>query len=502
MRIATLGVSHEANTFSPVPASLAQFERAGIARGQDIVKEYATSQATVGGFLALADEAPDVEVVPLVFARITPMGTITADAFETLLAEMLAALADQGPWDAVLLALHGAAVSAEFPDADGELARRVREQVGPDVPVGTTLDMHANVSLLLVESTDVVTVYQTNPHVDPREQALRCAQLVRRAVLGEIRPTMALEMPPVAINILRQGTSDSPMRELLEVAQEQARRPGVLSVSAVEGFPYADVAEMGMSFLAVTDDDAALAREVATELARFAWDQREDYEATGWAVDDALRRADEAERGPVVLLDTGDNIGGGSPGDSTFILAAAQRLGVRRLFQSLCDPGAVEECVAAGVGSTVELEVGGKTDDQHGAPVRVRATVRVVTDGRFEDPTPTHGGFRFFDTGTSVLLATEDGHDLLLTSDPQGTVSLEQLRSVGLDPLQQPIIVAKGVNSPRAAFEPIASELLYVATPGSTSADLSSFTFEHRRRPMFPFEPDATYAPAAGRSPR
>lgn len=179
-------------------------------------------------------------------------------------------------------------------------------------------------------------------------------------------------MPPLAINILRQGTDDSPIKDLLELAAAQAARPGVLSISVVEGFPYADVEEMGMSFLATTNDDHALAVEVASTMARAAWDQRESYDAEGLQIDDALRRAAAAERGPVVLLDTGDNIGGGSPGDSTHLLAAAQRLGIRGLFQSLCDPESVAACVAAGVGQTLELAVGGKTDDIHGEPVRVK----------------------------------------------------------------------------------------------------------------------------------
>lgn len=496
MKIAALGISHEANTFSSVPAGLDQWERAGILEGRAIVDEYATSQATISGFLEVAAVQPDVEVVPLLFSRITPMGPITAEAFEHLVGRMLELLRDQGPWDAVLLAQHGAAVSEEFPDADGEVVRRVRELVGPDVPIGTTLDMHANISELVVEHADVVTVYQTNPHVDARTRALQAGELVVRTVRGEIRPTTALEMPPIAINILCQGTDDSPMRDLLALAESQAARPGVLSLSVVEGYPYADVAEMGMSFLAVTDDDEALARDVARTLARAAWAQRGAYDATGLGVEDALRRADAIAgqgAGPVVLLDTGDNVGAGSPADSTHLLAAAQRLGIRGLFCSLCDPDAVRECIVAGVGATVDLAVGAVTDDLHGRPVQVRGRVRLLHDGTWEDPGPTHGGFRFFDTGPGALLATDDGHDLLLTSSPQGNVSLQQLRAVGLEPTRQRIVVAKGVNSPRAAFEPIAAAMLYVGTPGVTSADLSTFTYEHRRRPMFPFEQGTTY---------
>lgn len=497
MRIAVLGLSHESNTFSPVAASLERFDKSGILEGEAIIAEYGESAATVGGYLALRQVEPDVEIVPLLFTRLTPMGPITPEAFETLCGRMLAALEAQGPFDGVLLALHGAAVAEEFADADGEIARRVRALVGDDVVIGVSHDMHANVSHELVATVDVMTIYHTNPHIDARERGLEAAQLVARTIRGEIRPTMALETPPVAINILRQGTDDEPMRSLMTFAFDQAARDGVLSVSVAEGFPYADVPEMGMAFLAMTDGDEGLARTIAAEVAERAWAMREEFDATGWGIDEALRHADAAEAGPVVLLDVGDNVGGGSPGDSTHLLEAAQRLGVEGVFISLMDAEAVTTCMRAGVGARVELDVGGKTDDLHGAPVSVTATVKLLADGKFEDPTPTHGGFRFYDAGPTARIRTDDGHDLVLTTYPMGTTSRQQLASNGLDPLAQRIIVAKGVNSPRAAFEPIATEMLYVGTPGTTSADLSTFDYERRRRPMFPWERDAAYSASA-----
>jgi microcystin degradation protein MlrC len=497
MRIAVLGLSHESNTFSPVPGSLDVFEQSGILEGEEILAEYASSEATIGGYLSLSEQAPDAEVVPLLFTRITPMGPITPEAFETLCGRMLTLLAEEGPWDGVLLALHGAAVAVEHPDADGEIARRVRELVGDDVVIGVSHDMHANVSHDLVATVDVLTIYHTNPHVDARERGLEAALLVARTIRGEIHPTMALETPPVAINILRQGTDDEPMRSLMAHAFEQAARDGVLSVSVAEGFPYADVPEMGMAFLAMTDGDEALAREIALDVASTAWEMREEFDATGWDIDDALRHADAADAGPVVLLDVGDNVGGGSPGDSTHLLEAAQRLGIPGVFMSLMDAEAVQACMRAGVGARLELDIGGKTDDLHGRPVRVHATVHLLADGKFEDPTPTHGGFRFYDAGPTARIHTDDGHDLVLTTYPMGTTSRQQLLSNGLDPMQQRIIVAKGVNSPRAAFEPIATEMLFVNTPGTTSADLSTFTYQRRRRPMFPWERDAAYQPSA-----
>lgn len=493
MRVATLGLHHESNTFAPVPASLEQFLISGPDIGDELVAKYAESQATLAGYIEAAAADVDVELVPLVYFDLNPMGTITSEALETISQRLLAALADNGPWDAVLLALHGAAASEVHRDADGEVLERVRQLVGADVPIGVTYDMHANVSTRMVECADVVNTYMTNPHLDPRLRARQCADLVFRVVRGEIRPTMALEKPPLAVNILRQGTSDSPMKELVGLAAEAATRPGVLSVSIAEGFPYADVEEMGMAFLAVTDDDTDLAGGIARELARAAWDVRSELEGDGVAIDEALRRAAQAEAHPVVLLDVGDNVGGGSPADSTHVLAAAQRLGVGGLFQSLCDPASVAACADAGVGATVELQVGGKTDDLHGDPVAIRGVVRMLDDGKFEDTGPTHGGFRFYDAGPRALVHSDDDHMLLLTSRPRGNTSRQELVSAGLDPLMQPIIVAKGVHSPRATYEPIAAEMVRLNTPGCTSADVSALEYQHRPRPMFPYERETRY---------
>src|SRR5205823_13729704 len=172
------------------------------------------------------------------------------------------------PWDGVLLHLHGAAVSEDFPDADGEIAARVRAVVGQDVPIGLSIDMHANISQKMVEHVTATMVYRTNPHLDPRPRARECADIIVRTIRGEARPVQALETPPVAINIVKQFTGEEPMRSLVQDVEEVIGRPGMLSASVAEGYPYADVAEMGMSFLAVHDGDADAARDAARWMAR------------------------------------------------------------------------------------------------------------------------------------------------------------------------------------------------------------------------------------------
>lgn len=495
MRLALLGLFHEANTFSPLQADRALFASGGVFRGSEIVDEYGGSSTTIGGYLAAAERL-GVEVVPLTFAFVNPVGAVTEDAFEWLAGEMLGELAAGGPWDGVLLNLHGAAVAEHLPDADAELARRVRAVVGPDVPVGAVLDLHGNASPALVDALTVTLAYQTNPHVDAAVQGARCTELVVRAARGEIAPVQALVPLPLVVNIARQDTGEEPMASLIAAAERVAARPGMLWAGVIEGFPYADVPHVGMSCLTVHDGERAAAERAAWELADEVWSRRDDLQARGHTVDEALDLA-EREDGPVVLLDVGDNIGAGAPGDSTVILAAAVRRGLRSLVQTLWDPESAAACIAVGAGAEVTLSVGARHDHSAGAPVPVKGRVRIISDGRFEEPTPTHGGFRWFDMGPTAVLETADGPTIVLMSRQTMNTSRRQLTALGLDPAAFQVIVAKGVNGPRAAYAPIASRLVVVDTDGITAMGLERFTYRRRRRPLYPFEPARFPAGAA-----
>ena len=489
MRTALLGFSHETNTYSNVPATLDRFQ---VLRGDEIFQRHRGAHSSLTGLIEVGEER-GMGLVPLMFASTGPIGMISKDAFDRLVGEMLGMLESQGPWDAVLLANHGAAVSEEFHDVDGEIAARVRKIVGPDVLVGMAMDLHGNITERMIQNATAVTFYRENPHVDSRQRARECAEIIYRTVKGEVRPVMALETPPLVINIVKQHTGTEPLKTLMAECEQIIRRPGMLSASIIQGYPYADVPEMGMSFLAVADGDAGLAREMAQRMARRAWEIREQLDVKTPSPREALEHAVKAERGPVVLMDVGDNIGGGSTADSTFLLAEAQRMGVRSYLQTLYDPEAVQECVRAGVGGQLTTKVGGKTDDRHGQPVEVTGTVRTLSLGKFEELKPTHGGGRYFDQGLTAVLDTTDGHTLVLTSRRTGNTSIQQMYSVGVQPERYKVVVAKGVQSPRPAYEPIAAEIILVNTPGVTTSDLSYFTYQHRRRPLYPFEKDATY---------
>jgi microcystin degradation protein MlrC len=484
---------HESNTFAARQADLATFECGGLLRGGEIVDRHATAHSTVSGFLAVA--SPEVEVVPLVCANTNPCGPVTGDAFDTIVAEMVAALSAAGPWDGVLLAQHGAAVADGLLDADADILRRVRRVVGAGVPVGVALDMHANVSDSVIRLATVGVGYLTNPHVDARQRALRCAELVIGAVRGEIRPRTALCRVPLLVNILRQNTAEEPMAGLLAQAERANRHPGVLDVSLFEGFPYADVPQLGMSVVVVADGDVRLARRIAAELAGRIWARRDELQGQAVEPRGALgAAADRLGAGRTsLLLDVGDNIGGGAPGDSTVLLAAAVESRISGYFQTLCDPEAARYCAGMGAGAPVSVRVGGTAADSPAPPVLVTGRVRTVTDGRYEEPRPRHGGQRFWDAGTSVVLDLDAGPTVLLTSRLVPNTSLEQPRAAGVAPEELGIVIAKGVNAPQAAYRPLVDDVVCVDTPGVTRASHVELPYRHRPVPLYPFEPTADH---------
>ena len=500
MRLAAMGILHETNTFSTSPTDDAAFEHSTISGvrgdllGDQVWEVYGHTGITVAGFRD-ADSLPGIDVVPIGFAATHPGGTWPAATFERIAGAQLALLEAEGPFDGILMAQHGAMVTEGFPDADAEFIRRVRAVVGDRVPIGNVMDTHGNVSPAQVHAADITLLWRTNPHMDCRDRGLQVAQLIARTVRGEIEPVQAVVNPPMGANILAQNTDDDPMRGLLREALELTEAtPGLLDQSIGEGFPYADVPHMGMALVAVADRDVAIAERAARTMAERTWAQREAFDPRGLSVADAVLLERGDANGPIVLLDVGDNMGAGTPGDSTFILEALQQAGRRSYLLTVHDPAAVAACVAAGVGEHIESLVGGKLDDRHGTPQRIAGRVRVLSDGKFKvHDAKVHAGHKAFDGGTTAVVDTDDGGTILLTSLPIMTMSLDQHYSVGVNPTRYDLVVTKGVMSPQPAYGPIASRMVYVDTPGISTADMRLLDHQHRRRPMFPFEPDTDW---------
>jgi microcystin degradation protein MlrC len=486
MRVGIIGLSHESNTFIDTPTTIQNFRQGQILVGEQITEHFAPAHHEIGGFLQALGEQ-DLKAVPIFAARATPSGVITADALDELLEMMLTDLKRAGALDGLLVAAHGAAVSENHRDMDGYWLSVLREKLGPRIPIICTIDPHANVSRRMVEATDALIAYRSNPHLDQRERGIEAGNLMAATLAGRITPVQRASLPPIQINIERQATSEPHLQAVYDLANSMLQRPGILSDSVLLGFPYADVLEMGSGFIVVTDNDPELAQRCADELERFLLDHREDFVGRLVSIDEAIDQV-EGGAGPVALLDMGDNLGGGSPGDGTLIAHALARRGIRGGFACLFDADAAHACFTAGAGAKVALDAGGRHLPVLGPPLHVKATVRSLHDGKFTEPQARHGGHRNFDLGPTAIIDSDDGLTLMLTSKRMMPVSLHQLTSMSLDPATFRAIVVKGVHAPVAAYAEACPRLIRVNTPGPTTADMLALKYHHRRRPLFPFE--------------
>jgi microcystin degradation protein MlrC len=447
----------------------------------------------IAGFLAVCREE-GTAVEPLLYANAMASGMLPEDEFEAISAEIAGDLVRRGPFDVLLLAGHGASVSTGSVDPEGELARRVRSAVGPGTTIGLCLDLHGNVTPELIGAADVTVGYRENPHRDPVARGRECAELALSAAERRVLPVQSFRRLPMVVPILGGWTEAGAIKETMEEAEQIARRHRLLSHTVFHGFGYADVPQMGSSVLTVADGDQAAADAAALEIGAALWRRREGMAGEALDVATAFDRvaAESAGDGAIVLLDVGDNVGGGSPGDSTVLLAEADRRGVPRFAVLLCDPKAVAHAAEAGEGGEVEVEVGGTTQVSAGPRLRLHGRVERLHGGRFEENEVAHGGFRFYDGGRSVRLAIAGEGDVVLTTRPVVGFTVAPFEQMGIEPRSRTAIVAKGVTAPRAGFARAASDFLLVDTPGVTSADLSRFEYRRRPRPLWPLESEAT----------
>jgi microcystin degradation protein MlrC len=485
MRVGIIALQHESNTFLPQATTLNDFRRNVLLVGEAVREHFQNSHHEVGGFFD-GLSAAGVEAVPIFAAIATPGGVVTADTFEHLLATVLDCFDRVGPLAGILAAPHGAGVSEKIADMDGHWLSCVRQRLGPDKPIIATIDPHANLSLKMVEACQAIIPYRTNPHVDQHDRGLEAAALMFRTLRGEVRPTMAASFPRVAINIAAQHTEAPPCLDLKRLADVQLKLPGVLGNGVVLGFPYADVPEMGSSFVAVTDNGQKRARVLADQMADYLVSHRQEFLPKLPEVEEAIDLAMRSEM-PVCLLDLGDNVGGGSPGDGTIIARALQARRIEPSFVALCDAEAAGAAALLGVGATFEGLIGGKSDRLHGDPLPVVGRVRSLHGGVFYEDQIRHGGQRRFDMGKTAVIESES-LTLLVHSQRTPPFSLNQLTSCGIEPQKFSVLVAKGVNAPIAAYSPVCRTIIRVDTPGVTTANMARLPFKRRRCPLFPFE--------------
>jgi microcystin degradation protein MlrC len=485
MRIVTGTISHETNVLSNIVTDLEKFRRRRLLYGEEVFDYFRGTRTPVGGLMD-GCERHGFELIPTVFASATPSGRVTAEAFDTLLGQILEGIEGAGEFDGVALHLHGAGVSENHDDIEGHILSEVRKLAG-EKPVVSTFDLHANNTRLMVESADVLIGYDTYPHVDGYDRGLEAIDVMERLLDGSLRPTKAFTQPPMMPALQAQFTGRYPMKRLMEEAFRMEGLPGVETITVAAGFPWSDFEDVGLSFIVITNDDQELADSCADGLSDLAWSLRRDFLVKPTPVKDALKKVASSEEGPIVLADIGDNPGGGAPCDGTIVLEAVLEAGLEGgVLAVMSDPQAVREMSDAGVGEEVTLDLGGKTDELHGAPVRVSGMVRLISNGKYVRKGPMGTGSQA-DMGLTAVLRV-GGLDIIVTEKRLQPTDLQLYRSLGIEPTEKRFILVKSSVHYRAAHEPIAKEVIELDTPGLTSPRLAGFGFKNLRRPIFPLD--------------
>lgn len=485
MRIAVGGFMHESHSFAPIPTRWSDFLKPGgfprPQRPTTLLDGLRSTGVPSAGAIQAA-ERMGIEIAPLSWAFAYPAGPVESEAFERVAAWIVSDLSDaleKGPLDGIYLDLHGAMVAEGFPDAEGELLRRVRAVAGPDVPILCSLDPHCNLTAEMVERSDALTPYRTYPHVDMKQTGARAMELLVQRIRKGKPFHRAYRQVDFWLPITSQCTMVPPMSEVYAEREEIERRHGVAELGFCFGFPYADFPGCGMAIAAYGDDQAS-ADAAADEFLALLYKRERDFAGEILPPDRAVAEAIRSSGSrPVVLADTQDNPGGGGHGDTTGLLAELVRQDADAVLGLINDAESAATCHAAGEGATVSLSLGGKSD---GAPLDVTARVLRLSDGRYVNIGSMAGG-NPADLGPSALIQIGRVR-VIVTSRKTQAYDFQLFRHLGVEPTEQRIIAVKSSVHFRADFQPIAERVLVVAAPGPVVADPATLPFRNLRPGM------------------
>jgi microcystin degradation protein MlrC len=494
MRLLIAMMKHETNTFSPVLTDLQRFSRTGGKEpdgGAAAIAAYRGTGTVTGAYIDIAErEGASFDLA--IAADAWPSGPVEDDAYEAISAPILAAV-KRGGYDGILLDLHGAMVTKSHEDGEGTLLSRIRA-IDPKTPIAVSYDMHANLYPEMVTHANVVAGYQTYPHVDMYDTGRRAGTALMRMLKGEVRPTAAWGNVPMLPHVMRQGTADEPNRSL-QARCKSMEAEGALCASLFVGFPHADIRNAGLSVVITTDNDMALAERLRDELLDAAWAQREAFVYKLEPLEQSVARAKAMTEGPVFLLDHYDNAASGGPMDTTRVLAEImrQRLDNVAAF-GIFDPQAVREAIAAGIGATVTLSIGGKQKmpmcPEPSEPLQVSGRVKTIFDGKYRAKGPMATGTQQ-DMGHAVVLDT-GRVEIVLFSRHVEPFDVNTLLSLGIDPMQKHYVMLKSRIHWRAGMSHLAKAVVECAGVGVCTSDYSQHHFERLRRPIYPLDPQVT----------
>lgn len=510
MRVAIAGLWHETNTFALEENGT--FD-ADLRTGGDVITG-AHPKSFIGGFIEGATAA-GLELVPTVDVRFVHGGLVRANVYEHYTNLIVESLKAAGPLDGVYFALHGAmAAEPPYTDAEGSLLVACRRALGERIPFVATYDFHGIMTEQEMAALSAAFPNNTNPHIDGYERGLEAAQCLARTLRGELRPVTRRVLIPIIGPNIGQSTwahdpaeeQNLPLYKLNLIRAELEQRPGVINVAIMGGYGYADTPDSCMSVVATVDGTPEFALQVAREMAAHVWAAREEILNVRpiVAIDEGVRQAMASPEAPVLLVDLGDDPGSCCPADSPAVLESLIRQGARDAVITIRDASAVQKCVAAGVGATVTITVGGAIDQRFYNPLTVTGVVRSLDNGAYTICGPAHGGwgrevnraaYQEVHVGTRAVLRVGNKIDVVLSEGRTGK-DRDFFKSAGIVFEEKQIIVVKSNQAHRASFDPITAGNINLASPGVSTVDYLSLPYRHLQRPLYPIDRDFDWRPA------
>lgn len=491
---------HETNTFvqNPEVTTRTEYQTRREYFGDEVVEKLQGTETSPGGVIDVACDR-EVDLRPLVAANATPGAPVSEDTYEFYVNEIIEGVREHvDELDGVMLPLHGAMVPEHMDDGEGPLIARVREVVGPDVPVAVALDLHANVTKQMMAKSDILVGYKTYPHLDKADTGRLAMNILVDTIQGAAVPSMHYERPPQIIYQPKAYTQSGPMAEIMDRARDHESRDGVLSVSVFPGYYHADIPEMGVSVPVVTNDDPALAEEISRDLAETLWKRRdefiEEYPDPEEAVAEAKQRAaDSTGKGPVVMGDFGSNPGGGGASNGTTIPRAMIEQEVENAgYAIMYDPETVQACLDAGVGERTTVSLGGKTDDRHGEPIEdLEVYIKAITDGVFTNTGTSHSGTgveNHMGPTVHIKFGSNDGVNVIVSGTRHSAFDAEVWRHIGIQPKRLDVLCIPSFIAFLGDYEPLASGIVLADTPGASAVNPARFEYKNIPRPIFPLD--------------
>lgn len=478
---------HESNTYSQHISDFAWFNKRCWKIGDEVLERFRGVRTEFGGFIDAFSEYRNIELIPIMAAEATPSGPVSSKVAEQVQELICKSLSDAPQVDGILLSLHGAMVTENSEDGEGDLVEAIRSVVGPQIPIFATLDLHANVTKKMIEHIDVMIPYDCYPHTDKYDRGLQAAHLLARTVQNECKPLMVVKKVPMLMPLVSSGSAA--MKPVLDLIEHYENQAGILNVSFTHGFIGADIQEAGVT-VQVVSVTREKAEQVAEAVAQEIWQHREQFAAQYCTIDALEQLHETTEVGPIVISDGPDNPGGGGYADDVRVLRKLLEIGCNDAVVALIyDPESVDRCISAGEGSSVNLELGGKFSGVE--PLKCTAFVRKITDGKYSNYGPMNPGLQMDLLGTALI--DVGGIRVVVVKNPTQPYDFALMKLHGIDPREEKVIVLKSAVHFRGAYEPIAGKIMLLSYPGVCILSPQKELIARCQRPVYPLDEDLVY---------